>query len=354
MLKRIVECLSACLILCLFMSSIANAQSRSEKKNLNEDFKFHLSFNLRFDGEYITKDNSNEDRDQKSGFSGQYFGLMMNGWITEKFSYDFRYRLHKKHDGASEYFNTVDKALLEYHIDDNYSLVAGKQTLWIGGYEYDTNPIDAIQWSQFTGNIACYQIGVSGKYVSNNKKHTIIAQICNSPFTDMNDSYDDLYAYNLYWCGDMNWYKTLFSVNLVEYSPDHYINYIALGNKLVFENFDISFDYTNRAASGQVFLFKDYTITSRLNYHINPKWNFFAEFGYDKNDAQEEGTLKTYDTLVLPGSEYSSYYAGVEYSPLITKKNNVVLHAFCASNDSKPETYTFNLGVVWYMHAIDR
>lgn len=66
---------------------------------------------------------------------------------------------------------------------------------------------------------------------------------------------DDMYAYNLMWIGAHGWFNTIYSVNMIEYQPDKFINYIALGHRLEFGKTALELDFMNRAADHQTYFF---------------------------------------------------------------------------------------------------
>lgn len=319
---------------------------------LPQDFNptLRLKLDTRFDFT-LRVPNSNNLKPQSS-FDGKFLNIILDGEINDRFSYNYRQRLIL--DGLGGYrsfFNATDWIYLTYKIDENFFISGGKQVVAIGGYEYDAAPIDEYFWTEFWNNVVCYQFGVSANFKSNNEKHNLGFQVSNSPFA--NATLQGLYAYNLIWYGNMNWFNTIYSVNMIEYEKGHFINYIALGNRFRFGNMVFDLDLMNRASEKQKNFFADYTIVGKLNYKIINKLNLFTKGGYDQNKAQSPYASFIYDRFVVPGTEYLFYGLGLEYFP-IKNSDDVRLHAFWVANNISPTYNTFNIGLRFRMKVFDK
>jgi hypothetical protein len=260
-----------------------------------------------------------------SGFKGKYLNIILNGALNEHFSYSYRQRLNKAHKDAS-FFDATDWVYLTYKANDNWALSGGKQVVYVGGYEYDRAPIDLYITSEYWNNVPCYQLGVSATYTTNAGNDQILAQICESPFNFLKE---DLYAYNLIWYGSHNWYNTIWSVNMMEYTPGKFIYYLALGNEFKMGNAKLQLDFMNRATDQHAFFFKDCSVMAELSCMVNDKLNVFGKFSYDVNNTNSVG-----DYCVLPGTEITKVGAGVEYYP-IKGNRNLRFHANCAYSFGK-------------------
>lgn len=323
------------------------------------DPKIRLRFNTRADFEVLSPNNS--DSNTLSGIHGKFFNIMIDGSINEKFSYNYRQRISLnavdnfqiagKNNRSN--FHPIDWAYLNYKINDAFTLSGGQQVIMFGGWEYDYAPIDQFFWSDFWNNIYCYELGAMVNYTSKNRNHNIGFQISNSPFST--SKFSNLYAYNLIWYGNMDWLKTIYSVNMVEYEIGHFINYIILGNQFNLGDFSLELDLINRASGKQDNFFDDYSIIGDIKYSINNKLRIFAKGGYDQNKAQSSETLlvNTYDRFVLPGTKYLYYGLGLEYFPLKDKKD-VRLHGYWTSNNAIIKYNTFNIGLSWNMRVLER
>ena len=279
------------------------------------------------------------------GFEGQYLVVGLNGKIGDKFSYHLRQRLNSPNIGfANTFFQGTDWAYLNWNFTDNLYLSAGKQVVAIGGWEYDSDPIDIYYGTEFWNTVCCYEVGTSLNYVDNSGKNQVLFQVCNSPF--INQAMQSIYAYNLMWYGNFGAFKTAYSANMIEYQPGKFINYIALGNKLQFSGVEMYLDVINRASFEQeTFFGQDLTAIYGIGVDIGSKWIVFAKAGYDFNQAQLPNT-EAYDQYVTPGKKVDFESLGFEYYPMGDR--SLRLH-LCGSHTSVDGVSKIqgNLGLTW-------
>ena len=284
------------------------------------------------------------------GFAGKYLVVALDGNIGEKFSYHLRQRLNTPNIGfANTFFQGTDWAYLNWNFTDNLFLSAGKQVVAIGGWEYDTNPIDIYYGTEFWNRVCCYEMGMSLNYKTNTGKNHFLLQMCNSPF--INAAMQSIYAYNLMWYGNLGIFKTAYSVNMIEYEQGKFINYISLGNKLQFKGVEMYLDITNRASFEQEQFFgQDLTAIYGIGVDIGKKWIVFAKAGYDFNQAQlpntDDHSQEVYDQYVSPGKKVDFESLGFEYYPMGDR--SLRLH-LCGSHTSVDGESKFqaNLGLTW-------
>lgn len=276
-----------------------------------------------------------------SGFEGKFLNFRMDGSLAEHLSYSIRYRVHKVQANP---FAATDWATLTYSTD-NWDFSAGKQVVAIGGYEYDRAPIDIYFASEYWHQIACYQFGVSATYKFGSKYNSkLLAQICQSPYDFANQN---LYAYNLMYMSDF----ALSSVNFLEYAPNKYLGYVALGDKEKFGAVSVEWDVMTRFD----FENKGCSFSSMLDvaWAVNEKLNLFTHASYDAN----EGVI---DPTVLPGTDVWRVGGGAEYFP--TAKRNVRIHATAAYTFGEAMTgaalqnghLMFQAGLTWKINLLGK
>lgn len=313
-----------------------------------EEKLFNLGIEARADyqREYIDGDAINDN----CGFKGKFLNIRVDGQLNDKFSYSYRQRLNKEHSDRS-FFDATDWVYLKYQANEHWAVSAGKQVVAIGGYEYDRAPIDLYFCSEYWNNIPCYQFGVNLMYTFNNGADQLLAQVCESPFRQPDK---DMYAANLMWYGSHGWFNTIYSVNMIEYLPGEFINYITLGNKFNVGDFSLELDLMNRAVEDQTFFLKDFSVMSELSYAPSDKVNVFAKATYDVNNSDKVG-----DYCVTAGTEITHVGAGVEYYPLENK--SLRLHAIFSQtigSDRKagvalmPEQSYASIGLKWKMDLL--
>lgn len=334
-------------ILGIFCFSLLSAVAAYGQGEPAGDPGISLKLDARFDGEFADKEES------EGGFVGRYLKVLVNGRINDKFSYSFRHRLYVDHQNPRSFFNATDWANVTYHPNEKFSVTAGKQMVCIGTIEYDYAPIDVYFASDFWNHVSPFQIGVNVGFLPD-RNNKFYLQVTNSPFSTR--ELENIYAYNLIWYGKVTgWYSTIWSANMIEYQKGHFINYIALGNKIEpHRRLEIDLDYMNRyAGKGTAFL-EDFSLHGRVSYAVSECVNIFAKGGYDVNRAQDPSAGFVYDRYVLPGVDLGFYGAGMEYFPIKDARQALRIHAFWHSNTSDPVPNTFNIGVRWQMKVLER
>lgn len=273
--------------------------------------------NLRIEGRIDAQSEKVDDTkiEENCGFKGKYLNIRMDGELGQGFSYSYRQRLNKAHKDQS-YFDATDWLTLTY-TTGNWSFSGGKQVVGIGGYEYDTAPIDIYYYSEYCSQIACYQMGVSAAYTTDSGSDKFMVQYSQSPFRA---NASDMYAYNFMWCGSHGWFNTLYSANMIEYMPGKFISYIVLGNKFNVGDFSLELDIMNRATDSHTFFGKDMSIMSKLSWSPSEQFTFFGKATYDVNKSGSEA-----DYCVVSDTKITRVGAGWEYFPMKGSKD-VRLH----------------------------
>ena len=224
----------------------------------------------------------------------------------------------------------------------------------VAGYELLPAPIDCYFLSEFCYNFPCYQWGLVGEFTTNSGNDVFSAQICQSPYQKVYENKvgkaAEMYAYNVAWNGRHGFWEPFWSVNMSEYAPHKFINYISLGNKFhLADNLQLELDYWNRAASGQGFIGKDCSVIGQLSYQPTEKLNVFAKASYEVNHAGTDA-----DVAVVDGTELTRVGGGVEYYPL--KEKNVRIHGYYSYSFGKnanpagvvqDKMSELNIGVTW-------
>lgn len=317
----------------------------------------HKAVNLRIEARADFQREYVEDSLVKgnSGLRGNIVDILLQGDINEHFSYKYRQRLN----GISKdynFFDATDWLYLAYSPNERFTFLAGKWVAMIGGWDFDPAPIDVFQVCEFCYHYPCYQWGVNFIYNTPDHKSKFIAQLCESPFRRTYETQTgegaDTWAYNLMWYGNYGLFHSAWSLNFIEYTPGNFINYIALGNRFnLGSHMVLDVDFVNRAAKGQTFLFKDYSIMGRFNYAFNKKVEAYAKASYDVNNTDTDR-----DMAIARGTDITRLGAGVNYYPL---KNDLVrVHAYYSYGFGKNTTPAavvqdnqslINIGVSWKM-----
>lgn len=315
-----------------------------------------LNVEARLDGQYV--ETMGKTDQSETGFMGKYIALKAQGAITEGLRYTWRQRFSRTPKDHT-FWDQTDILDLTY-TKGKIDVGAGKQVVMIGGYEYNRAPINLMCPNLFVANVACYQFGVSAGYQITPHDH-LGFQICQSLFATSDDR--NLYAFNLQWSsareiGDYVRFETIWSVNEIEYIKGKYCNYVALGNKFVFDDrFTVLADLMTRTYPGNK-AFKNNTFMLEGSYQVDPKWLLTAKVSYDCN----LGVNTTDKTEVARGTEITMAGAVVEWMPLQLKRHLLKLHAACFYSFGKntrrsdlmhKNTLYASLGITWHMNLLN-
>ncbi|MDY6205760.1 MAG: porin [Prevotella sp.] len=335
----------------LLLSVCCCSSLMAQEESIQDEKKVNLTYEVR--GSYQRTYVDGKAQKNESGFKGDVMNIIIRGKLSPKFSYNYRQRLSGINKDKS-FFDATDWVYLDYKATENIILSAGKHIVYVGGWDFEPAPIDVFQLSEFCYNFPCYEWGGTVSYVTNSANDKVTMQVCESPFrkayTNTSGKDADMYAYNLIWFGKHGFFEPLWSVNMMEYAPGKFINYISLGSKFHINNrIQLDFDYMNRAVSGQTFLFRDCSVMCKLAYQPITELNLFTKFSYDVNKSGSNANI-----CVTDGTEITSIGAGVEYYPL--KKKNVRVHStynYSFGTNTNPNGVlkdkhsTFDVGLTW-------
>ena len=158
------------------------------------------------------------------------------------------------------------------------------------------------------------------------------------------------------WYGSHGWFNTIYSVNMMEYAPGKYINYIALGHKFDLGKLLLELDVMNRATDEHAFWGKNLSIMGELSWRACPKLNLMGKVTYDVNK-----TNSIADLCVATGTEITRAGGGIEFFPLKDGAKDIRLHAIaCYTFGSNGNDYgvaldkqtLFEVGVTWRMNLL--
>ncbi|MBQ8521339.1 MAG: OprO/OprP family phosphate-selective porin [Bacteroides sp.] len=91
--------------------------------------------------------------------------LEILGSFSEDFSYHFRQSFNKYSNPHSldNLSSSIEYAVVNWKMNDRFTLSAGKQDWVLGGYEYYVNAIKVREYSEFNDYVPCYQAGLTGR-----------------------------------------------------------------------------------------------------------------------------------------------------------------------------------------------
>ena len=327
--------------------------------------KFNMYFN--FQGSFDVE--KAKDQDMTAKFYARQLRWEVRGDITDRIFYRFRHRLNKSNARASldNLAKATDMLYAGFRLDDKWTLTAGKMCQAWGGFEFDLNPMNIYEYSDFLENMDNFMLGAMITYAPN-ENHEFNFQI-----TDVrNDKFADIYGTTSPTISEskapltyiFNWNGNLFD-NLIQTrwggglqsEADGYNNWLLmLGTKLNLPKFQVFFDYMMAneqldrlkytPMSGTT-LVKDTKYNSfvlKAEYQPVPHWNIFAQGMYETAKSD------------LPNNELKSigYYAGVEYLPFEKQDLRFFLAYIGRSrekNNVTDNTNRVNLGLMYRIKA---
>lgn len=349
-MKKLIICCS--LALCALPSLFA--QQRDAEKSLferltniekkNDWFNLYLnmqgSFNVYF---------NDDDRVEETSFRMNQLRIEMRGNITDRIYYRYRQRLNRS-NAALELDNlpaSIDYAAVGFHVNDKFSILAGKQCTAFGGFEFDLNPIEIYQYCDLIDYMSNFLTGVDFSYQLT-PEHEFRFQIVDSRNGSFRELYGDVpesvlttkspLGYTLNWNGGFwdNRLRTRWSASIFHEAKKKNWYYYALGTGVFFDRFQGFFDFmysnedidrtgiisritANNGYDTRVLDSRYTSLVLRLNYRFCPKWGVIAKGMYETAHVRKEN----------PGLESGKYrtswgyIGGIEYYPM--KEN---LHFF--------------------------
>lgn len=321
--------------------SLFEKVSKMEKKTdkINLFLNMQGSFDVNF----------TEDRLDQAAFRMDQLRVELKGNLTDRIYYRYRQRLNRAANALSldNMPASIDYAAVGFHVTDQFSVFAGKQSTCFGGFEFDLNPVDVYQYCDMLDYMNNFLTGVDFSYWLNNN-HEVRFQVLDS----RNGSFSEMYGevpegikqaktplgYTLNWNGSFfdNLLKTRWSASIFHETIHRNWYYYALGTEVNLQKFHMFFDFMyskeqidrtgiiseiarNNEYDVRALDTRYLSLVAHLNYRVTPKWNLFIKGMYET--ARVQKTNQTFEK----GKYRTSwgYLSGVEYYP--TEEN---LHFF--------------------------
>lgn len=336
-----------------------------EENPIHKKFNMYFNFQSSFDLEKV------KDQNMTAQFKARQLRLEVRGDITDRIFYRFRHRLNKSNAATSldNLAKATDMLYAGFRLDDKWALTAGKMCQAWGGFEFDLNPMNIYEYSDFIENMDNFMLGAMITYAPN-KNHEFNLQI-----TDVrNDSFEALYGtatntinaskapltYIFNWNGNLfdNLIQTRWGGGL-QSEADGYNNWmLMLGTKLNLPKFQVFFDYMmaneqldrlKYTPMSSTVLVKDAKYNSfvlKAEYQPIPQLNIFAQGLYEtaKNDLTDNKMTGI------------GYFAGVEYLPFEKQDLRFFLAYIGRSRENKltnvtTDTNRVSIGLMYRIKA---
>lgn len=118
--------------------------------------------------------------------------LEIYGRLNPSLSYHFRQSFNKYSNpyAVDNVSSSIEYANIMWHQSERFELVAGKQFVNLGGYEYYVNALRVREFSEFNNSVACYQTGLAGILHLSPSQELVLQVVNNRSGSD-----DDLFLY---------------------------------------------------------------------------------------------------------------------------------------------------------------
>ena len=331
------------------------------RKKFNMYFNFQTSLDAEKEGE----------NDLTTKFQARQLRLEVRGDLTEHIFYRFRHRLNKSNAAVSldNLATATDMMYAGFRLNEKWTATVGKMCQMWGGYEFDLNPMNIYEYSDFLNNMDNFMLGAMITYTPN-PNHEFNLQI-----TDVrNDSFENIYgtstgikasntplAYIFNWNGNLfdSLIQTRWGAGL-QSEADGYTNaLVMLGTKLNLPKFQVFLDYmmandqldrlcytpNSKDNNDKILGIKDAKYNSfvlKAEYQPAPEWNIFAQGLYETANSS------------LANNEFKGigYFAGVEYLPFKEQDLRFFLAYIGRSRDKNSAVENTNRVSVGMMYRI--
>lgn len=314
----------------------------------------HVDLHLR--SAFHAKFNSGATHTDEASFRFDHIMIGIYGNVTDKLSYKYLQRLNK---GTRAYetenlSGTIDYAYLRYQLNPQFAVTAGRQALFVGGFEYNEYPINIYDYSGITNNITCYLTGVNVAYALRSNQE-IALQILNNRAGSLEEAFGQLpegikrpfapLYYSLAWNSHYsnNKVQLRYATTVGELTKGKWICMISGGQMVDLGKFNLFLDILyHRSAIDHLGVIRkmatnedgtawsgiaesvDYlTFVSEANYRFLPKWNIHLKGFYDRASVYKtNGPFNKGNYLSSWG-----YQGGIEFFPMADHNLHLFLNA---------------------------
>lgn len=147
-------------------------------------FNFNLEMHAGFYADFASK------QFDEAAFRVKDIKIDMTGEVTDRLFYWYRQRLNGG-TGSQPLENlpeSIEYAYIGYRLSDRFTLTAGKQDVFFGGFEYDPNPLEIYEYSDMNEYALCYLTGLGLAYQATPSQE-IRLQVTNSRMGALEDDY---------------------------------------------------------------------------------------------------------------------------------------------------------------------
>ncbi len=308
--------------ICLFAQEDSTSATRRFGDNTDLDLQMRGSFNV------YMPEAEGQEASTKFRFDNLRWKIDGTFGAKKQFYFQFRQNLSSSFNFNSweNLVGSVNYAFLKWRIHDHFSLTAGKQVFAYGGFEFNANPVNVMQFSDFGGSGSPYEMGLMGT-VHINDRHELNVQMASLHPVSSQDYYkgglpygveasNAPFLYTLSWTGNflhndvlkfrygLSWgqqakEKSMWVVTLGHmYQDEHWMVYLDLdySRQALDYNNILSGSASFSDGIGRTIQNVDYaTALAYVHYMITPSWRVFVkasrEYGILNQDYSPYGEV---------------------------------------------------------------
>lgn len=353
-------------IIAVFSSLSIFAQVRDSQGILDkliwDDEMLNVMLDTRVDFQGIMNDGDTDDLT----FRGQTFKIWLVGEIIPGIRYRVRHRLNKPQTPLREgYAGATDQAWVSFDIGRHWTIMAGKQSVQFGTFEYDYNPADIYIPTMCFNDLDAYKTGVNVAYKFAGQ--VLNLQVVNSDAPQFaSEAYKNkALALNVLWEGNLfdGAVRTRWAYGAFQHEKSKFYNWLTAGTQFNIGSFSTEVDYylgnrdmdysdmVSEADLGSRYV-RDQSLSLNLKYNFG-KWRPFVKGTWNQRHDKELGN-NAYQTKGIQ--------AAAEFYPFT---NNLIkdlrFHAAYAYENTafqghfkelgKKDTHTILVGTRWLFKA---
>jgi hypothetical protein len=303
------------------VTSLSERLLKVEKKSdaFNVFLNMHTSYQEQLNGD-----------DRGGSFKGRQLRLEIKGNLDDHWSYRLRYRLNRPGDAQDDnYSNNIDFMQVNYRLNERWRFTGGKKELSLGGFEFDHNPIQIINYSDYVDGLAEFHVSAQAAYTVA-KGHELQAEVFNVnnnsigrtyPGAGLQRSHHPL-GTTLNWTGSMfnDHLQALWAYSYMHEAHHTDTHLLMLGTKLNLRRWQCFVDYYGAwedidrhgivtAETGTWAAKTRYnSVVGQVQYQPAPHWNCFVKGMVEKASVGDMPAFHHYRTSY-------GYQAAVQWIP---------------------------------------
>jgi hypothetical protein len=354
--------IAAAFLVCLGSSAQVKDSQNILDKLIWDDEMLNIMLDTRVDFQGTM---NNGDTDELT-FRGQTFKIWLAGEIIPGIRYRVRHRLNKPQTPLREgYSGATDQAWVSFDIGQHWTIMAGKQSVQFGTFEYDYNPADIYLPTMAFNDLDAYKTGVNVAYKFLGQELNLQVVNSDAPQFASEDYKNKALAVNILWVGNLfdGAVRTRWAYGAFQHEKSKFYNWLTAGTQFNIGNFSTEVDYylgnrdmdysdmVNDTELGSRYV-RDQSVSLNLKYNFG-KWRPFVKGTWNQRHDKNFGE-NAYQTKGIQ--------AVAEFYPFTNKlTKDLRFHAMYAYENTsfqgnfrelgKTDTHSIIVGTRWLFKA---